>query len=180
MTKTDPRGDDDAAQTIHFNAVLYPNRSLSPLGFWVVMGLVAALSFGAGLAFSFIGAWPIAGFYGLDVLLIYAAFRWSYRQGRLRETIRLTDDVLEVVRVWPGGRRQEMTFQPYWVRVDLLDPEDHHSRLRVSSHGKGMEIGSFLSPEEREDLAQALQTALRRHAAGQRPSSSASNMSETE
>ncbi len=145
-----------------FDAVLTPHRSLSPLGFWLVMGSVAAISFTAGLAFLLQGAWPVVGFFGLDVLLVYWAFKASYRSGRLYETVRLTRDQLIVRRVFPGGGVKTWSFKPHWLRVNLNDPDQHHSRLVVSSREDHVAIGSFLTPEERADLADALETALRR------------------
>jgi uncharacterized membrane protein len=145
-----------------FDAVLSPHRSLSPLGFWLVMGGVATISFAAGIAFVLQGAWPVFGYFGLDVLLVYWAFRASYRSGRLYETVRLTRDQLVVRRVLPGGRTRTWAFQPYWLRIELSDPDEHHSRLTLSAQGKAVTIGSFLTPQERFELADALRSALRR------------------
>jgi len=96
-----------------FDAVLTPHRSLSPRGFWLLMGCIVAVSFTGGLVFLIAGAWPIFGFFGLDVALIYWAFRASYRSGRLRERLRLTRDELTVERIDPRGKLRRWTFQPY-------------------------------------------------------------------
>ncbi|MGF1453947.1 MAG: DUF2244 domain-containing protein [Alphaproteobacteria bacterium] len=153
----------------YFDAVLYPNRSLSQSGFLIVMGIMAGMSLIVGTFFLVIGAWPVFGFYGLDVLLVYLAFRWNYRQGRLREIIRLSDDALEIIRILPGGRRQRFAFEPYWVRIELDDPPDHDSHIHVRSHGRETVIGAFLTPEERTDLVNALRQALRDQARGVLP-----------
>lgn len=68
---------------LYFDAVLRPHRSLGPTGFFILMSAVCVVSFGYGIVFIMIGAWPIFGFLGLDALLIYFAFRMSYRSGRL-------------------------------------------------------------------------------------------------
>lgn len=125
------------------------------------MAAVALVSFVAGLAFLLRGAWPVFGFFGLDVLLVYVAFRLNYRAGRLVETVRLADDVLTVRRVAPGGRAASWTFQPYWLRV-RLGAEGEGSPLTLTSHGRSLVIGSFLSPGERRDFAAALEDALAR------------------
>ncbi|MGI9388105.1 MAG: DUF2244 domain-containing protein, partial [Methyloligellaceae bacterium] len=109
----------DPAGPIYFDALLRPNRSLSPLGFWIVMGLIGGVSFAAGIAFFLQGAWPVVGFLGLDVALIYWAFKASYRSGRLHEIVRLTDEVLEIHRISPSGRVEVWRYQPYWVQVDM-------------------------------------------------------------
>ena len=51
------------------------------------MGLIGLVSFAAGAMFFVVGAWPVVGFLGLDLLLIYLAFRASYRSGRAYETL---------------------------------------------------------------------------------------------
>jgi uncharacterized membrane protein len=143
-----------------FDAILQAHRSLSPLGFVVLMAFVCLVSFTAGIAFLIAGAWPVFGFFGLDVLLIYIAFRLSYRSGRLYETVRLTRDSLTVQRVFPSGEVKSWTFQPYWLRVEMDDPPRPDSRLRLTTHGRSLVIGSFLTPTERLEVAEALKAAL--------------------
>ena len=65
----------EATEPTLFSAVLTPHRSLGAVGFVVLMSLLSALSFAAGIMFYLIGAWPVVGFLGLDVLLVYLAFR---------------------------------------------------------------------------------------------------------
>ncbi len=145
-----------------FDAVLHPHRSLSPLGFFILMAVIGGVAFGAGIAFLLMGAWPVFGFLGLDVLLVYIAFRLSYRAARLYETVRLTENELKVQRVNPSGRIKTWTFQPFWLRVEMDDPPRHDSQLVLTSHGRNLVIGAFLTPEERLDLAKALRAALAR------------------
>jgi uncharacterized membrane protein len=146
-----------------FDAVLYPNRSLPPLGFAILMGTVVLVSGGIGAGFVLIGAWPVTGFLGLDVLLLYIAFRWNYRQGRCAEFIRLADEGLSVRRVEPNGRMREWRFEPYWVRVHMDDPPRHESQLTLASHGRRLVVGAFLTAGERLEVATALRAALHEH-----------------
>lgn len=149
-----------------FETVLSPNRSLSGPGFGIVMGVFGVASLVAGLAFLSMGAWPVLGFFGLDVLLLYWAFKANYRAGLLQEHIRLTLAALDIRRRMPGGREAQWTFQPYWVRLALDRAEEHDSELSLSSHGKRLVIGAFLAPEQRAALAGTLQAALARVKAG--------------
>ncbi|MGH6943529.1 MAG: DUF2244 domain-containing protein [Geminicoccaceae bacterium] len=153
--------DSGLAPAPHFDAVLYPNRSLPPLGFAILMSAVVGVSAAVGAGFVLIGAWPVTGFFGLDVLLLYLAFRWNYRQGRRAELIRLDARGLSVRRIEPDGQTREWTFEPYWVRVTMDDPPRHDSQLRLRSHGTELVIGAFLTPEERFEVASALRSALR-------------------
>src|SRR5215470_16479991 len=97
-----------------FAAILTPHRSLGPKGFMVLMAAVCAVSFGTGLLFYMIGAWPVVGFMGLDVALIYIAFKLNFRALRLYETVDLTQEALTVTRVDPAGKAQSWDFNPYW------------------------------------------------------------------
>ncbi len=166
MTETD-RGEPYPAETVYFDAVLHPHRSLGPRGFKLLMAAFGVLSFINGIVFLSVGAWPVFGFFGLDVLIIYFAFKASYKSGRLVETVRLTDRALEVREIDPRGRERSWSFQPYWLQVDMADPPEHDSQLTLRSHGRGLIIGAFLSPEERVSLADALRDALDRQRRGQ-------------
>ncbi len=151
----------DRAAPVLFDAVLTPHRSLSLLGFAIVMAAVAAVNVGLGVAFMLRGAWPIFGFCGLDVLLFYVMFRLNYRSARMFERVRLLPDELIVERHDMRGRKESWSFHPYWLRIAMDDPPEHHSQLVLSSHGRSLAIGGFLTPGERFDLAQALRLALR-------------------
>ena len=140
-----------------FDAVLYPNRSLGRFGFHLLMAAIVLVSAAIGAAFVLAGAWPVTGFLGADVLLLYLAFRWNYRQGRRAEFIRLDGADLVVRRVEPSGRRREWRFDAHWVRI-TIDAAGH--RLSLSSHGRSLMVAAFLRPEERLELGRALRAAL--------------------
>ena len=143
-----------------YEAVLVPHRSLSRAGFFVVLGGLAVICLGAGLIFFFVGAWPVVGFLGLDILLVYFAFRTSYAHAGLVEEIRLTARELGVRRSWPRGQVQIWSLEPYWAQVDLEGPADAPDTLTLRSKGVTVRIGGFLSAAERAVLACELRAAL--------------------
>lgn len=143
-----------------FEALLTPHRSLGPRGFLLVMGLIGGISFAAGLVFFLAGAWPVVGFMGLDVLLVWLAFRLNYRSARQYERLQLTRESLRVERVTHHGRRRAWAFEPAWLRVEIQDPPEPDSPLTLASGRRRLAIGSFLSAEERLQLAEALRAAL--------------------
>jgi uncharacterized membrane protein len=157
-----------------FDARLTPHRSLSRFGFLILMIAVGTVSFIAGLAFFLAGAWPVVGFLGLDVALVYIAFRVTYRRARAYETLRLTRDNLLVEHVTHRGQKRTWRFQPYWLQVFMDEPasgpeigpetgpKTSGGRLLLRSHGRSLEIAGFLAPAERADLARALREALAR------------------
>jgi uncharacterized membrane protein len=143
-----------------FRAVLTPYRSLGPTGFLILMSAVGIVSFVTGLVFLILGAWPVLGFFGLDALLIYIAFKLNYRSGRLLEMVELTPSLLTLTRVHPSGARESFDFNPYWVRVLLSERPDGRTELRLASHGREYPFARFLTDDERRDFAKALTGAL--------------------
>ncbi|MCC6949299.1 MAG: DUF2244 domain-containing protein [Bradyrhizobiaceae bacterium] len=159
------------AETTHFPAqsteptlyaaTLRPHRSLSPAGFVAVMAVVAGVSFAAGIAFLLMGAWPIFGFFGLDVALVYFAFRASFRAARAYEDIHVTPSRLLVRQVSAHGEARENVSNPRWVRVETERDEDYGmTRLALISRGVPLVIGAFLGPRQREEVADGLTAAL--------------------
>jgi uncharacterized membrane protein len=149
-----------AAADPRFSAVLLPHRSLGRKGFITLMGVISVVSFLTGIAFYMKGAWPVLGFFGLDVLLIYGAFRLNYRAARLYETVELTSDELKVTRIHPSGKAESWSFNPYWVKLVLDESESQANRMSLRSHGKVLPFGNFLSDDEKRGFAHALDEAL--------------------
>ena len=145
-----------------FERVLLPHRSLPSRNFHMLMGLLGLVSVAAGVGFVTVGAWPVIGFFGLDVALVYLAFRLNYRTARQSETIRLAGDVFAVERVSVRGERRNWRFQPFWVKVILEERPDTSNRLLVASHGRSLVIGDFVPPAARRELAVTLRDALTR------------------
>ena len=159
----------EASAKLLFERVLLPHRSLPPRGFHVLMLLLFLLSIVVGTVFVSLGAWPIFGFFGLDVALLYLAFRLSYRSARQREVLRLSHDDFTVERVGIYGERRLWRFQPFWLRVVLEERADESNRLTVASHGRSLVIGEFLGPPVRREVAAGLRAALARWRAALNP-----------
>ena len=147
---------------LFFERVLLPYRSLPRRGFHLLMGILGLISLAVGIGFVAVGAWPVIGFFGLDVGLVYLAFRLSYRSARQSETIRLAGDAFTVERVSVRGERRIWQFQPFWLRVILQERPDASNRLIVASHGRSLEIGDFVSPTTRRELAVTMREAIAR------------------
>lgn len=146
---------------IIFRARLTPYRSLGPRGFILLMSFIGGLSFIAGLVFFWIGAWPIIGFFGLDVILIWWAFRFNYRSARQCELIYITPYEVIIHHISSRGKVNKASFNPYWVRLNVEELDDEGTlRLLLTSHGRSYEIGTFLNPPERIPFSKALEQAL--------------------
>lgn len=144
-----------------FSAVLRPHRSLNVGGFVCLMLVFAAVSTLASLVFFILGAWPVMGFFGLDLVLLYWAFHVNYRDGRAYETVTVTPAELKLRQVSPRGTVREWSLNPLWVRLDRETMEDYGmQKLFVVSHGRRVSIADVLGPHEKASFADALGRAL--------------------
>ena len=156
-----PADNDRTREPTIFSAVLTPHRSLGRGGFLVLMLVLGGISLATGTAFLLAGAWPVFGFCGLDVLLIYLAFKVSYRSARAYEQVTVTPSELTVRKVSHHGRISEWTLNPLWVRLDrVVHAEFGIERLFLVSHGRRLAIAGFLGPDEKASFALALSAAL--------------------
>ena len=144
-----------------FSALLTPHRSLNRTGFLVLMGFLSVVSFATGIAFLLMGAWPVFGFLGLDVLVIYWAFRVNFRRAAATEEITVTPSELRVRRVSHRGHVVEWVLNPLWVQLDQkVHAEFGIERLYLVSRGRRVSIGNFLGADEKASFAKALLAAL--------------------
>ncbi|MCC8429222.1 DUF2244 domain-containing protein [Reyranella aquatilis] len=146
---------DSPLPAVHFATSLKPHRSLSAEGFrFVMMGAVAA-NVVIALPLFVMGAWPVFGFMGLDIFLLWWLFQRSYFDARRTETLTLTDRDLVVVRIAPDGEREELRLDSYWLKVEATE-----ERLVLTSRGNRVVIGRFLGPEERLRVTEQLKAAI--------------------
>jgi len=145
-----------------WQAVLTPYRSLSRRGFILVMSLIAAINLVVGGMFYAIGAWPVVGFLGLDVLAIWWAFRVNFADARKAERIVITEHELILERLSERRGREELRFVRRWARVDLEEDTERDliGSLYLSASGRRTAIGAFLPPDERKAFAGQLRRAL--------------------
>ncbi len=125
------------------------------------MTALGIVSFITGIVFMLIGAWPVMGFFGLDVALIYWAFKRNYRDGQMYEVVDIDPASLRLTRVHPSGRAEAFEFNSYWARIQLTtDRPDGRTSLRLGAQGRDVLFATFLNDDERRQLADALTGAL--------------------
>ncbi len=149
----------EADAPLYFDAVLEPHRALSRSGFVAVILIAGAISLAVGIFFLVIGAWPVLGFLGLDIFLLWLAIKLNARARKITERIRVTADEVTVSRETPRGA-ESWSFNPYWLNVALQESAGGKGEIRLSSHGFSLSLGAFLMPKERRELADALKQAL--------------------
>ncbi len=144
-----------------FRALLTPHRSLGRKGFALLMG---ALLFGwlvTGIFFLSHGAWPVFGFFGLDVLLVYVCFKLNYRAAKAREEVSVSRTSLDITKTAPSGRSEAHHFNPFWAKFAVARHDEIGiTRMAVEGQGRSVPIGGFLNPDDRESFAAAFSRAL--------------------
>jgi uncharacterized membrane protein len=125
-------------------------------------GLAIGVAAVPAVVFALLGAWPVLGFIGGELALVLGLVALHRRWSRAaQETILLTEDGLLVRRDDGRGAREETRLEPYWARVELEERAGAVPVLRAHARGRSVEIGRYLSPEAKQDLAKALDAALR-------------------
>ncbi|MBM3576862.1 MAG: DUF2244 domain-containing protein [Alphaproteobacteria bacterium] len=144
-----------------YEARLTPHRSMTPHAFYLFILIFCLGQVLFALPFFFMGAWPVAGFMGLDALGLYLAFRVSFRAARSHETLDLTPLELVFAQIGARGQRREWRFNPSWVRLEQTVHEEFGTeRVELVSRGETIEIGAFLGPDQKAELALELNRAL--------------------
>ena len=162
--------DEARAAHIHLDMVITPERSLPLAGFKVLLGALIAINLVVGGVFLVMGAWPAPIFLGLDVLGVYVAFRVSYHRAAMRERVVVTADQVQVLRERAGASRPVWSSPTAFTRVDLDRTGRHGAQLRLALSGKRLRIGQALGPRQLQDLAEAIEAAIRSARAERHPS----------
>ncbi|GJD47463.1 hypothetical protein OPKNFCMD_0171 [Methylobacterium crusticola] len=153
--------DPDAIERPVFAATIRPHRSLSRLGFRVVMGFCGVVSLVTGLAFLQMGMWPVTGFFGLDIAALWLALTLNARRGRSFEEVMISQIEVLIARVSHRGERAEWRFNPLWTRLHKVEDEEYGLlSLAVVSRGQRVPVARDASPAERQTVADGLTRAL--------------------
>lgn len=144
-----------------FHALLMPHRSLGRKGFTVLMLVMVGLCAVPMMLFTALGAWPITGFLGLDILALYVAFKLNFRAAREREEVTVSRTELAILKTSPKGKTSEHRFNTIWARFNVdRHPEIGVTRMEVTGQGRKVGLGAFLNPDDRETFATAFAGAL--------------------
>jgi uncharacterized membrane protein len=159
--RNNPISDSEDETAPFFAARLFPHRSLSQRNFAILMAILAVICLSSSIVFFAMGAWPVVGFFGLDVLLIWLAFQLNYRSGRAFEEVAIWRHDVLVRKISPAGKIREHRFNPFWTRFRV----DRHDEIGItgmflSGEGREIDIGSFLNPLDRESFAREFGQAL--------------------
>lgn len=153
--------DPDSVDRPVFSATIRPHQSLSRRGFRLVMGGLCFVSAVVSIESWRRGFWPIAGFFGLDMLGIYLALKTSFRRGSSFEEVMITQIEILLARVSHRGERREWRFNPLWTKLVSVDDEEYGlQRLTLVSRRMAVVVARDAAPEERAQIADGLGKAL--------------------
>ncbi|MGH6889724.1 MAG: DUF2244 domain-containing protein [Rhizomicrobium sp.] len=153
---------ESATGAVLYRVTLRPNPPMSRAALLSVLFVVAAIDLAFAIWFLLRGAWPITPFMGADVALLAWAFFASRKAARRYEDVSLTTNRLRIERHEPRGPATPVEFNPYWVRVELKEPMETGTGVTLRSHGRAVQIGTFLAPPQKLSVASALRAALQR------------------
>jgi len=151
-----------APDPVVFEAEVTPHRSLSRRGVRIVIGVVCVVSLCTTSIFWWLGAWPIAGFNGGEILLAMVLLRAHSKTSGECEILLLSGAALRVLRTDAQGRHSEHSLQPHWLQVLLLDRPGRVPGLFLSTRSQYLEVAAALGEPEKRDLAAALTEAVHR------------------
>ena len=144
------------AETVLFAAELRPNRSSTRRAVkWLAIAMALCMA-PVALGFSLLGAWPVFGFMGLELVALVLLLGFNLRRTGVVERVQVTDRRVHLERINHWGRREAWSFPRHWARVKLVGSDDRDCRLEVRSHGRVVALGGFLTADERREVWAAM------------------------
>ncbi len=146
-----------------FAATLKPHRSLTRRGYRYVIALACVMASIPGIVFFSLGAWPIVGFLGLDIVAIGWALTASMKSGKQYEVVTLWPDELEVKQVAASGKAEITRFNPFFVKLVIdRDFNERTTALHLRTRDTDLTIGAFMNPDDKASFAKVFGTALKK------------------
>lgn len=140
---------------------IYRNQSLTTRGLYILMFFITIPASYIGISFYVLGAWPVLGFMGFEILLIYIAFKILFYKNKFYEHIILDSEKLNILFKKKNKIIKKIELEPTWVQVKIEKIYENEDTLIVSSHGKKIILANYLIPEERLKLAGKIKSGLR-------------------
>ena len=124
----------------------------------LLFGVVCLL---VGLVFMFLGAQPVLGFMGLEVVLLYTVYKFCEGSARQSEHVTVSEDHFIIRTIDRHGCLSLARFDPRWTDLRIVS-HDSGGGLIVSSKGRPRRVGGFLDPVECGKVLDLLHHALGR------------------
>jgi uncharacterized membrane protein len=142
---------------------LWPNRSMSKKTFYNMMLILSGTMMITIIPF--IGSNTILlilPFSVLTLISLFVSIILNYRSGRIRESVRIWPDLIEVRRYEADGRNKDWYANPYWTKINLYKQNQKvENYLTLTGSGREVELGSFLAPAERLAVKQKIDAIIK-------------------
>ncbi len=142
---------------LFLNIELYPNNSLNKLIIFFLFFLFSTILF-LSCYFASLGAWPVSGFLGLDIILFLWAIKVNYNKTKKYEKILLGKNLI-IYKFFSNKVESKLCIEPTWIKIKIISV-NNKNHIELSSRGKSISIGNFLKKEELLSFAEELRAAL--------------------
>ena len=141
--------------------MLWPHQSMTPAGFSWFIGVTAAML--TLPLFAVLGsaiAWVLMAFFLAAIAAIWRAITANQRNLSLREELTLTDARVALDHIPPNGSKLTWEANPHWVTINLRHDGPVKNYLTLCGGGREVELGAFLTPDERKNLYDELNRVM--------------------
>lgn len=155
---TDQQPDQSHAESPVRVLRIWPHRSLPRRGFaWFIAATSALLFLPLLAVVGSVILWGLLPFIVITLVGLWWGIERSYSSGAIAETLTLRSDLAVLVRSDPGRSDRIWSANPYWLRAEFRPgPVEDYLILRADHRAREVELGSFLSPDERRTLQSEL------------------------
>ncbi len=147
-------------ETVYLETALRPNASIGIRGQVLLIAFFCSFALGFALFYVKAGAWPVAGFFGLDILALVLAVYFNWR-GQAQVTFVRVDETH--LRLWHkqwGRADKKLDLPVAFVRVELEPLRRQSNLLKLCYGTESWSLGGFLSPKARKEAAETIRQAV--------------------
>ncbi|MGR3514925.1 MAG: DUF2244 domain-containing protein [Paracoccaceae bacterium] len=140
---------------------LWAHQSMTPGGFTWFMGATAVML--SLPLFALLGsavAWVLMVFFLLTIAGTWRAITANQRARNIEEELRVTATTVNLEHRPAKGPALHWEANPHWVSVNLRNDGPVENYLTLRGGGREVELGAFLTPEERAALYDELKRVM--------------------
>ena len=141
---------------------VWPYNSLKPKGFVLFIGSTFVLI--SLPLFNVLGTtvfWGLLPFLLVAFMGVWFALRQSLNGRQILEQLTLSKEEIALIRQNPTGEHKRWVCSPYWAKLKIYETEGPVANyITLTGNGREVELGAFLSEDERKTLYEELEQLL--------------------
>ena len=141
---------------------VWPYNSLKPKGFVLFLGSTFVLI--SLPLFNVLGTtvfWGLLPFLLVAFMGVWFALRQSLNDRQILEQLTLSKEEIALIRQNPTGEHKRWVCSPYWAKLKIYETEGPVANyITLTGNGREVELGAFLSEDERKTLYEELEHLL--------------------